>query len=76
MRQAFLKFLESLISRKVLFAFINQFEKTTIISAVAMGLKISWELVAIVAIKDVVILALMGLVQFEKVQLSAKVGNG
>ena len=42
---------------------------------IEQGLNLSWEMVTLIICKDIVILALIGLVQFEKVSLKAGIGN-
>lgn len=75
MKDAFKKFIISLIGRKMIFAFLSQVEKWTLIALYEKGMTIGWELVAVIAVKDIVILAYVGLVQFEKVTLKAGLGN-
>lgn len=76
LKQAFKQFLISMIGRRMVFAFITNAEKWALMVSIEQGLILSWEVVLLVVCKDLVILALLGLVQFEKIQLKASVGNG
>jgi hypothetical protein len=76
LKQAFKQFIISMIGRRMVFAFITNAEKWALMAFIERGLTLSWEMVTLIICKDIVILALIGLVQFEKIQLKASVGNG
>lgn len=59
----------------MVFAFITNAEKWALMAFIEQGLNLSWEMVTLIICKDIVILALIGLVQFEKVSLKAGIGN-
>ena len=75
LKQAFKNFLISMIGRRMVFAFITNAEKWALMAFIERDLILSWEMVVLIICKDIVILALIGLVQFEKVQLKASVGS-
>lgn len=75
LKQAFKNFLISMIGRRMVFAFITNAEKWALMAFIERGLTLSWEVVTLIICKDIVILALIGLVQFEKIQLKASVGS-
>lgn len=75
LKAAFKNFLISMIGRRMMFAFITNAEKWALMAFIERGLTLSWEMVALIICKDIVILALIGLVQFEKIQLKASVGS-
>lgn len=64
-----------MIGRRMVFAFITNAEKWALMAFIERGLILSWEVVTLIICKDIVILALIGLIQFEKVQLKASVGS-
>jgi len=74
-KQAFKNFLISMIGRRMVFAFITNAEKWALMAFIERGLILSWEVVTLIICKDIVILALIGLIQFEKIQLKASVGS-
>jgi hypothetical protein len=75
LKQAFKNFLISMIGRRMVFAFITNAEKWALMAFIERGLTLSWEMVTLIICKDIVILSLIGLVQFEKIQLKASVGS-
>jgi len=75
LKQALKNFLISMIGRRMVFAFITNAEKWALMAFIERGLTLSWEMVTLIICKDIVILALIGLVQFEKIQLKASVGS-
>lgn len=76
MKQVFFKFIESLFQRKIMFGFFFQFEKWALLGLAYTDFNLNWEYVAFFIGKDMIILALLGLVQFEKISLKASVGGG
>ncbi len=75
LKNAFKNFLISMIGRRMVFAFITNAEKWALMAFIEQGLALSWEMVTLIICKDIVILALIGLVQFEKVKLKAGIGS-
>lgn len=75
LKEAFKKFLISMIGRRMVFAFITNAEKWALMAFIERGLTLSWEVVALIIAKDIVILTLIGLVQWEKISVKASVGS-
>jgi hypothetical protein len=75
MKNKIKEFFISLIGRRMMFAFIALIEKWAVFVLIQAGFNLSWEFVAFFVCKDIMILALIGLVEFEKIQLKASVGG-
>jgi len=76
LKQAFKKFLVSLIGRRMIFLIITNIEKWTLtVLCIEQGLSLSWEVVALIIAKDIVVLRLLDMIQFEKITLKASIGS-
>lgn len=75
LKQALKNFLISMIGRRMVFAFITNAEKWALMAFIERGLILSWEMVFLICAKDLVILTLVGLVQWEKISVKASVGS-
>lgn len=75
-KEAIKKFIISLIGRRMIFLIITNIEKWTItVLCVEQSLELSWQVVALIIAKDVVVLRLLDMIQFEKIQLKASIGS-
>lgn len=75
-KQAIKKFIISLIGRRMIFLIITNIEKWTItVLCVEQSLELSWQVVALIIAKDIVVLRLLDMIQFEKIQLKASIGS-
>lgn len=74
-KEAFKKFLISMIGRTFIFAVIMEIEKIWLITLCIDGLEMTWQLVALIGVCNLTLFTFLGLIKWEKLSLKASIGS-